>query len=452
MATIPKTAANFVTSIVSKVSSTDPSMSIVSNLDAAGNALADTFAFTIDEGTVAEENMIGTVSGMTVTSITRGLDPQDGQTRRAALQFEHRRGATVKITDHPALTIAARIINGVDTFPNKLSYASHPAIGGAQDIPDKQYVDGVAIAGSPLASNILLGISYISVPAVNPLIPISLGQNDSRVPTQGENDAQVGDNTDIAVGSGNKFVTQTGLQNGAEKYAVSTGSANAYVVTLSPAPNTLHAGKEIIFNPAFTNTGSATLNVNGLGAKAIYKVGGGVESLLVAGDILNGVLCIVVYDGGEFIMQSPSANIPSNTPTYKNGTATYAGNTTSGAQTIAHGLGIVPKYIRLTARKYYGTTFGGDAIQMSTSDGSYNGTTNSCVYSNIQQSITNNSTYVNVDASNGINISESVDHNGSVGASQKGVITVDATNITITWTKANTPNNNNINILWEAIA
>src|ERR1019366_3853028 len=99
MATIPKTAANFVTSIVSKVSSTDPSMSIVSNLDAAGNALADTFAFTIDEGTVAEENMIGTVSGMTVTSITRGLDPQDGQTRRAALQFEHRRGATVKITD-----------------------------------------------------------------------------------------------------------------------------------------------------------------------------------------------------------------------------------------------------------------------------------------------------------------------------------------------------------------
>jgi hypothetical protein len=321
---IPKTAANFVTSLASKVASTDSGMTLVSNLDSAGNALSGTFAFTIDEGTVAEEHVIGTVLAMAVTFITRGLDPQDGQTNRSSLQFEHRRGATVKITDHPVLTILARILNGVDTVPNKLSYAAHPAISVPQDIPDKQYVDGVAIAGAPDSSTSVKGIGKVSVAPALSTSPIFVGDNDPRVPTQSENDALVGDNTDIAVGSGNKVVTQTGLQKQAENYVLSTGSANAYVLTLSPIPTSYSVGMPIRFKANFANTGAATVNVNGLGATAIKKTDG--ATALASGDIANGLIVEIRYDGTNFQLVSPIANlVPSP---YTTGLGAWAAATT----------------------------------------------------------------------------------------------------------------------------
>lgn len=52
-------------------------------------------------------------------------------------------------------------------------------------------------------------------------------------------------------------------------YAVATGSANTYVVTLSPAPTAYIDGMAITVKINVVSTGASTLNVNGLGAKAI---------------------------------------------------------------------------------------------------------------------------------------------------------------------------------------
>lgn len=94
----------------------------------------------------------------------------------------------------------------------------------------------------------------------------------------------------------------TNLQTGAYFYVVTTGSANAYVAA-TPALAAYAAGNVIVFNANFTNTGSATLNVNSLGAKTIKKNDGATN--LAANDIVSGQLVVVRYDGTNFQMMSP---------------------------------------------------------------------------------------------------------------------------------------------------
>lgn len=83
------------------------------------------------------------------------------------------------------------------------------------------------------------------------------------------------------------------LQQQAFLYAADTGAANAYAVTLSPAP-TLAAGSVIVFKAANANTGASTLAVNGGSAKSLKKQG---SVALAAGDIAASQIVTAVYDG-----------------------------------------------------------------------------------------------------------------------------------------------------------
>lgn len=91
------------------------------------------------------------------------------------------------------------------------------------------------------------------------------------------------------------------VQNGAWTYAAAAGSANALTATLSPIPTALVAGMCIAVKVATTNTGASTVNVNGLGAKAIVNARGGP---LVGGELLAGRLVTLEYDGTAFQITS----------------------------------------------------------------------------------------------------------------------------------------------------
>lgn len=95
--------------------------------------------------------------------------------------------------------------------------------------------------------------------------------------------------------------------DGALDYAVTTGSANAYVLTL-PKPLTAHIiGMPITFKANFTNTGAASLNINDLGAVSIKK---NIDVDLAAADILANQLVVVRWDGVNYQLQNPNrANI-----------------------------------------------------------------------------------------------------------------------------------------------
>ena len=82
-------------------------------------------------------------------------------------------------------------------------------------------------------------------------------------------------------------------------YGTTAGSANTYTVTLSPAPTVYIDGIGIIVKINAANTGASTLNVNGLGAKAIADSKG---NALTAGKLrLNGVYALR-YDGTNFVL------------------------------------------------------------------------------------------------------------------------------------------------------
>ncbi len=89
----------------------------------------------------------------------------------------------------------------------------------------------------------------------------------------------------------------------------STGSANAYVVTYSPAAIAYVTGQVYSFIANFANTGAATANVNTIGAKAIKKYGG---TALASGDIANGQVAYLLYDGTNLQLLNPTANTVDN--------------------------------------------------------------------------------------------------------------------------------------------
>jgi len=82
-----------------------------------------------------------------------------------------------------------------------------------------------------------------------------------------------------------------------EEYAADTGTANAYIVTLNPAPPHLYPGMTVRMLVANSNTGASTLNVNGLGAHAIKRATGAV---LNSGDLAAGELAFLIFDGSNW--------------------------------------------------------------------------------------------------------------------------------------------------------
>lgn len=83
-------------------------------------------------------------------------------------------------------------------------------------------------------------------------------------------------------------------------YFTDAQASDAYIITLAGA-HTLVTGLEITFKANTANTTDATVNVNGLGVKALTKCSGGsVATALATGDIIAGQIVKAVYDGTQF--------------------------------------------------------------------------------------------------------------------------------------------------------
>lgn len=453
-------------------------------------------------------NANGTVT-LTGVSTVLFLQPF---TETSGLTIQHPGGATFIISNTSAYENQNSIvgdnetITGLWTFPNN---ANTPQLGASYVAPtlpnqiiSKQYADNLAIAGAPNASTSVQGLVQL--------------------PTN----AQVLSKT--ATGStGAKLALTPDLQASTllSDYVIDTGTANAYAITPSPAITAYAVGQIFSFKATHTNTGASTLNVNALGTKNIFKNG---QFALVAGDIKNGAIVQVEYDGTQFQLVSPSSLSPISqtgaeiyassttgttayivgyTPavtqyvtgltlnfktdtnsqggatlnvnslgaksivknvnqtlnlgdikasqvstviydgtnfqlmskpnvalTFNSGQTTYDTSTASGTQTIAHGLNGTPNRIKLTGYQSNGG--------LGVTTGTYDGITNHCVASSYFSA----AQYNNNSDSYAIYFRMSV---SGTEASQTGVVTVNATNISIAWTKLNSPTGTAL-IFWEA--
>jgi len=80
-------------------------------------------------------------------------------------------------------------------------------------------------------------------------------------------------------------------------YVQDTGAANAYVINPTQPVAALATGQMYVFTATFASTGASTLNVSGLGAKAITLTDG---ASLPYGTISAGSIVEVVYNGTNF--------------------------------------------------------------------------------------------------------------------------------------------------------
>lgn len=98
-------------------------------------------------------------------------------------------------------------------------------------------------------------------------------------------------------------------QNGTPIYAAATGTTNSFAVSLSPKPLEYTSGLAVNFKANTANIAAATLDVNGLGAKALKKTVNGATSDLSSSDILASQMVHAIYDGTNFQMLSPVAPV-----------------------------------------------------------------------------------------------------------------------------------------------
>lgn len=110
----------------------------------------------------------------------------------------------------------------------------------------------------------------------------------------------------------------------------SGGSSNAYTYTPVNVsyPTSYVQGEEYTFLANFTNTGAATLNINSLGAKNLYKKTTSGVTALVGGEIQSGDLVKVQYDGTQLQIMSSMGS------TLDDGSVTTAKLATNAVTTV----------------------------------------------------------------------------------------------------------------------
>lgn len=116
-----------------------------------------------------------------------------------------------------------------------------------------------------------------------------------------------------------QLIGGTGSSTAGSLYAADTGSVNAFAIALTPALTSYVEGPIYLFKAANANTGSASLNINGLGARTIYK---NFNEPLLSGDIKAGQMVAVTYYAGATRFQlistpsAPSSLVNINTSQY----------------------------------------------------------------------------------------------------------------------------------------
>lgn len=187
-----------------------------------------------------------------------------------------------------------------------------------------------------------------------------------------------------------------------------------------------------IANPSALNSSSTVAGIVELAT----------SSEINAGTAIGGSGAALVVTPDQLAASAPTfsgANL-TNLPfkgILKVGTTSKNAADASTTQTIAHGCGTTPKYVRLTGILSAGTNGVTTAMAMAV----YNGTTQASA-----------SAYaVSATPSYGNDLTFTLNGAAASSATTVGVVTVDATNISIAWTKTGSPTGT-YSIVWEAWA
>lgn len=105
------------------------------------------------------------------------------------------------------------------------------------------------------------------------------------------------------------------------------GTANAITLTCSPTIDAYATGQRFLFKASSTNTGSTTVNVDGLGTKTVKFAGANLNG----GEITSGDLVHVAYDGTNLQLLSPQRAANQNAVLLSNFASLSAADTAAQA-------------------------------------------------------------------------------------------------------------------------
>lgn len=150
---VPDVVALFETTLASRITDTATSLTLTSALTKDATSLASsTYGLIIDEGQANEELILADCTATACTNLTRGLSVITATTSVSALKQEHRRGASVKITDAPALVYAMHVLHGRQNLEYPLVYASSVSVAtSSSQLVPASFVSGFANVASTSA-------------------------------------------------------------------------------------------------------------------------------------------------------------------------------------------------------------------------------------------------------------------------------------------------------------
>ena len=142
--------------------------------------------------------------------------------------------------------------------------------------------------------------------------------------------AQVNSGMDAVSAGFDMLPTETELKQGTTRYAVDSGVADAYIVTLPYVP-VLTDGLSFSFKATNANTGPATINANATGIRSIVNPDG---SALIAGTFGANAIVILAYEGiaGRYILvsQNPAQSALAQSSAIASAASAAAASTSEG--------------------------------------------------------------------------------------------------------------------------
>ncbi len=444
-----KIIADFETQLATKANVGDTSATLQSFVDDDGIAMPNgAYFLTIDGLNSRKEYWYCQITGGAITSI-QSCSRQGALTTGSARV--HNVGASVTLTDFANLKIITDYLTGGlqldSTAP--LGYDGTPASLTGNQLATVAYVLSVVTGGTvTFSQQSVTGVLGETV-ALRGLVYFKASDqrwwNVDADLSATYFDVQMGICLTAGIAGGATTVATsglctgfTGLTAGAMYYASNTAGAISttpgtakVAVGVAISTTTLYLNPSI-YNLPTSDQADALVGSTGVPSTTNKYLTQAIMTLLAtAGGVPQ-------LDGSGFIPAAQLGNI-----TFRNGIATRDVSTASGTQTIAHGLGRIPRKISLTA---VGLNASSQQV-VANSVGAYDGTNNSCVVT-VQSNSTGTPAVVFGSTSYAIGLASSFSNPLSLGS--VGVVTVDATNITITWSKAGSPVANTFQILWEA--
>jgi hypothetical protein len=429
---ISRIASDFETQLSSAIAVGATQFTIQSVTDNDGNTLSDgIYAFTVDrDNSDQKEYFIGQLTNATKTvSSISSVSRQGVLTANA--QRSHRIGGNVIISDHSILSALSRIFNGLGKInpAAPLEYDTAPNISSANQLATKGYVDSVVTGGTINTDRVIVGSQTAGETVAAGNIVYFKASDQRWWLADADNTDWSNRTIGIALGSGtagNAIADGVQLYGKCDLFSGLTAGSLYYLsgtaggIATSAGTNQVIIGNAedadtIFFNPtsapsSFVSTSAGVADA-GKGVK--LNASGVVDETMIPFDYVK----TIGFSSGIF---------------------TRANDAASEVQTIAHGLSGTPSRVSFTV-------MGLRNNDMSTEKGVFDGSGQRNIWVIHDDGSTG---LIKTDSSNAISLWEM--QTSFSDEFSKGVVSVDATNITITWTKSGNPNTVTYTIMWEA--